>query len=49
MSTNTFQLSEPAVFTELNKKEERDPQYVRDSITLSSLKYKHFRAIAPCF
>ena len=45
MNEKTFQLSEPTVFPDLNKKEEKDPNYERDTLALKSLKYKHFREI----
>lgn len=36
-------LSAPTVFLDLNKSEGMDPEYTRDSIKISRLKYKHFK------
>lgn len=41
----TFNLSEPTIFTDLNKKEGIDLESTRNELTLKSLKYKHFRSV----
>ena len=41
----TFQLSEPTIFPDLNKKENKPADFARSELTLSSLKYKHFREV----
>lgn len=40
-----FNLSEPTVFVDLNQKEGKEPSFSRDTITLNTLKYKHFRSV----
>ena len=45
MNNNTFQLSEPTVFADLNKKETKEADYVRSALPLNRLKYKHFRDV----
>ena len=39
-------LSEPTVFVDLNKAEQKEQNYARDTLELATLKYKHFRSIA---
>ena len=41
---STFELSEPTVFPDLNKREGKETNYQRSHIELTSLKYKHFRS-----
>lgn len=36
-------LSEPTVFPDLNKAEGKEPDFARDSVIVSRLKYKHFK------
>src|SRR5579862_5262449 len=46
MQTNdnvTVKLSAPTIFPDLNAAEGKEPDYARDSISVSRLKYKHFR------
>lgn len=40
-----FNLTEPTVFADLNKKEGKEMEFVRNELTLKGLKYKHFRSI----
>lgn len=40
-----FNLSEPTVFPDFNKKENQASDFARSEIALNTLKYKHFRAV----
>ena len=42
----TIQLSEPTLFADLNKAQQKEPGFLRDTLELATLKYKHFRSIA---
>ena len=39
----TVKLTAPTVFPDLNKTEGKDPNFARDTIDVSRLKYKHFK------
>jgi hypothetical protein len=43
--TKTYNLSEPSIFPDLNKKENQPADHTRAAIELISLKYKHFRSV----
>lgn len=45
MSTLMLTLTEPTIFPDLNKKENRETNFVRNELPLSNLKYKHFRTV----
>ncbi len=40
-----IQLSEPTVFADLNKAEEKEANFERSEIAVKPLKYKHFRSV----
>jgi len=40
-----IKLSEPTIFPDLNRIEEKEPNYARTQLHLNNLKYKHFRSI----
>lgn len=46
MKITTLKLEEPTAFPDLNAAEGKEPGFERDALNLSSLKYKHFRAVA---
>ena len=39
----TVTLSAPTIFPDLNKSEGKEPDFARESIAVSRLKYKHFK------
>lgn len=43
--TTQINLSEPTVFPNLNQSEGKEPNTVRTTLQLNTLKYKHFRAV----
>lgn len=42
---HSMNLSEPTVFPDLNKKEDKTADFHRDVINIERLKYKHIRAV----
>lgn len=46
MKLTTLKLQEATAFPDLNAAEGKDVGFERDSLSLTSLKYKHFRAVA---
>lgn len=43
--TNNFQLTEATVFPDLNAKEQQPADYSRMTLSLNTLRYKHFRGV----